>query len=156
MFQALNTFMKLDFHRKLLFIEAFTFLAIARTLKLLPFATVSKWLGEQHAESAFCHSKETNQLVDDIALAIEVMSRYTFWESKCLVQAIAAMKMLERRRVSSTLYLGVMKEKQGQMAAHAWLRSGSYYVSGADEMERYTVVQTFSKQIIAKESRRGV
>ena len=39
------------------------------------------------------------------------MSRYTFWESQCLVKAIAGMKMLERRHIESTLYLGTAKDE---------------------------------------------
>ena len=42
------------------------------------------------------------------------MSRYTFWESQCLVKAIAAMKMLERRQIESTLYLGTAKDENGK------------------------------------------
>ena len=53
------------------------------------------------------------------------MSKYTFWESQCLVKAIAGMKMLERRNIESTLYLGTAKDAKGQMyRSDAWLRSG--------------------------------
>ena len=63
------------------------------------------------------------------------MSRYTFWESQCLVKAIAAMKMLERRQIESTLYLGTAKDENGKLIAHAWLRSGPFYITGAEGME---------------------
>ena len=43
--------------------------------------------------------------------AIHIMSRYTFWESQCLVKAIAGMKMLEKRQIESTLYLGTAKDE---------------------------------------------
>ena len=74
------------------------------------------------------------------------MSRYTFWESECLVKAMAGMKMLERRGIESTLYLGTAKDETG-LIAHAWLRSGTFYVSGAEVMERFTVVAQFAKEI---------
>ena len=54
------------------------------------------------------------------------MSKYTFWESQCLVKAIAGMKMLERRQIESTLYLGTAKDELGKLIAHAWLRSGPF------------------------------
>ena len=57
------------------------------------------------------------------------------------------MKMLERRKIESTLYLGTGKDEDGSFAAHAWLRSGPYYVTGANGMERYTVVGKFAKII---------
>ena len=75
------------------------------------------------------------------------MSRYTFWESQCLVKAIAAMKMLERRQIESTLYLGTAKDEKGKLIAHAWLRSGPFYITGAEVMEKFTVVSKFAKRI---------
>ena len=65
------------------------------------------------------------------------MSKYTFWESQCLVKAIAAMKMLERRNIESTLYLGTARDESGKMIAHAWLRSGPFYITGAEGMEKF-------------------
>ncbi|MNR36049.1 hypothetical protein D3C85_1539370 [compost metagenome] len=73
------------------------------------------------------------------------MSKYTIWDSKCLVRAIAAMKMLHRRQIDSTLYLGTTRDESKKMIAHAWLRSGRYYVTGKEEMERFTVVGKFAK-----------
>lgn len=54
------------------------------------------------------------------------MSRYTFWESQCLVKAIAGMKNARKRHIESTLYLGTAKDNHGELIAHAWLRSGSF------------------------------
>ncbi|MDQ0242537.1 hypothetical protein J2S09_000073 [Bacillus fengqiuensis] len=88
--------------------------------------------------------RENIRFVSD---AIHIMSRYTFWESMCLVKAIAGMKMLQRRQIESTLYLGTARDEEGKMIAHAWLRSGSYFVSGAEEKDRFTVVAKFANQI---------
>ena len=74
------------------------------------------------------------------------MSRHTFWESQCLVKAIAAMKMLERRQIESTLYLGTAKDENGNLIAHAWLRSGPFYITGVEAMEKFTVVSKFAKK----------
>jgi hypothetical protein len=75
------------------------------------------------------------------------MSKYTFWESQCLVKAIAAMKMLEKRNIDSTLYLGTARDESGELVAHAWLRSGPYFVTGSEGKEKYTVVGKFAKKI---------
>ncbi len=83
----------------------------------------------------------------NVANAIRIMSNYTFWESQCLVKAIAGMKMLERRHIDCTLYLGTARDEKGSMIAHAWLRSGNFYVSGAEGMERFTVVGMFAKGV---------
>ena len=78
------------------------------------------------------------------------MSRHTFWKSQCLVRAIAAKKMLDRRRIESTLYLGTARDAEGKMIAHAWLRSGPFYVTGAEEMQMFTTVAAFGSDKCAE------
>ena len=52
--------------------------------------------------------------------------------------------MLRRRRVPSTLYLGVRRSGPG-LSAHAWLRSGPAIVTGGiDESARYPPIAWFS------------
>ena len=77
--------------------------------------------------------QSNRMILKNISQAIHIMSRYTFWESQCLVKAIAGMKMLERRKIESTLYLGTAKDENGKMIAHAWLRSGPFYITGQKE-----------------------
>ena len=67
------------------------------------------------------------------------------WHSTCLVQAIAAMLMLQRRGLDSTLYLGVAREGDVDLAAHAWLRSGDVLVTGVDEQQQYKTISSFMK-----------
>ncbi len=126
--------------------EAIIYLAWARVLKLFPFKKVSPMLGTYMDESSFQEDFSVYGTIRKISNAIQIMSRYTPWESKCLVRAVAGMKMLQRRGINSTLYLGTAKDETGKLIAHAWLRSGSYYVSGAEEMNRFTVVSKFSNK----------
>ncbi|MNI75941.1 hypothetical protein D3C73_1321320 [compost metagenome] len=86
--------------------------------------------------------------LNHIANSINTISRYTPWQSKCLVRAIAGMKMLERRGIDSTLYLGTGKDENGMLIAHAWLRSGPYYISGAEVMDRFVTVDKFAKSAL--------
>ena len=55
--------------------------------------------------------------------------------------------MLEKRGIESTLYLGTAKDESGELIAHAWLRSGPYFVTGAEGMEKFTVVGKFAKKL---------
>ena len=95
------------------------------------------------AETSFTNTSN-EKILKQISVAINIMSRHTFWESQCLVKAIAGMKMLEKRKIESTLYLGTAKEKNGQLIAHAWLRSGPYYLTGFEGMNKFTVVGKFA------------
>ena len=129
----------------LLFAEALLYLGWARILMRLPFSKVAPTLGVSMQETSHILEDAHRMALRQISSAIDVMSRHTFWESKCLVKAIAGMKMLSRRQIESTLYLGTAKDESAKMIAHAWLRSGHYYVTGKEGMERFTIVGKFAK-----------
>ncbi|AJS59960.1 lasso peptide biosynthesis B2 protein [Paenibacillus sp. IHBB 10380] len=129
---------------KRMFAEAYFYLAWGRMLKLLPFSKVAPSFGEYMKETPYTSYTEHDfLLLRKVSKAVHAMSRVTWWESQCLVKAIAAMKMLERRGIPSTLYLGSGRDDKGQMVAHAWLRSGTYILTGKEGHERYAVVGIF-------------
>ncbi|MEK3796893.1 lasso peptide biosynthesis B2 protein [Peribacillus sp. FSL H8-0477] len=144
-FHKIRTFYKLDVSMKRLMVEAFVTLAWARYRKSKVFAKIAPSLGEQMAETTYLENTQNRVILRNVSNAIHMMSLFTFWESECLVKAIAGMKMLEKRGIESTLYLGTAKDQMG-LIAHAWLRSGSFYISGSDGMERFTVVAKFAKR----------
>ena len=65
------------------------------------------------------------------------------WENKCLVRAMVAQRLLREYGLASTLYLGVGRDEEKNMAAHAWVRCGPYYVTGGDGKD-YATVAFFS------------
>jgi hypothetical protein len=133
-------------NRKTLFllIEAYVCLGWARLLVFMPFYKVAPSLGFQMQESTYELVPSAKSVVKNISHAIKIVSRHTFWDSKCLVKAIAAWKMLQRRNIECTLYLGTARDEAGQMIAHAWLRSGPFYITGVEQMGNYTVVGKFA------------
>jgi|SRR5690625_946324 len=132
---------------KLLLFESYIYLAWARVLKSRSFSKIAPSLGKESHETSTKLNPKDRRILGEISQAIHIISKYTFWESACLVKAIAAMKMLEKRNMESTLYLGMAKEESGKLIAHAWLRSGSLYITGAKGMERFTVVSKFAKTL---------
>jgi len=138
-------FLLLESKTKRLFMEAFFYLGLARLLISIPFSKVAPSLGEPMKETTNIPIAQNRAALIDVYEAIRIISNNTFWESKCLVRAIAGMKMLNRRGIESTLYLGTARDETGKMIAHAWLRSGPFYISGAEEMDRFTVVGKFAK-----------
>jgi len=131
----------------MLLFEAYFYLAWARFLKLRSFAKVAPSLGKEMVETTFHVDSSRKKVLAHISQTIQMVSHYTLFESMCLVQAIAAMKMLERRKIESTLYLGTAKDEKGEFIAHAWLRSGPFYITGNNGIEKFTVVQKFAKNI---------
>ncbi|PGA92058.1 lasso peptide biosynthesis B2 protein [Bacillus toyonensis] len=145
--KRLRVFLSLNMGTKLLFLEAFIFLGWARVLKSITFSKVAPSLGNYMNETSVAQIQQHEDTLKEVSEAISIMSRYTFWESQCLVKAIAGMKMLEKRDIESTLYLGTAKDNSGELIAHAWLRSGSFYVTGSEGMEKFTVVGSFAKRL---------
>ncbi|MGX2961398.1 lasso peptide biosynthesis B2 protein [Peribacillus sp. JNUCC 23] len=147
MVKKFKTLFSLDMKTTLIFTEAFIYLGWARILKFMPFSKVAPFLGEEMNETSLSIDESNRKVLKHVSQAVNIMSRYTFWESQCLVKAIAAMKMLERRQIESTIYLGTAKDETGKMIAHAWLRSGPNYITGFEVMDRFTVVGKFAKTI---------
>lgn len=129
--------------------EALWRLFLVRIQLLFPFAKTAPQLGIQAQETPMISREGDAARIRHVTKAIRVMSRFTPWKSTCMVRAVAGLKMLEKRGIESTLYMGVAKDKQGRMIAHAWLRSGSYYVSGDDAMKGFVVVEKFAKVLHA-------
>ncbi len=128
-------------------LEAFFWLGIARLVMLtLPFRWIEPHLGKRMAESPLDNLPQDPQKLRRVAWAVNKMSNYTPWQSKCLVQAMAAKRMLQSRQIVSTLYLGVTRSKSQQLEAHAWLRCGSMYLTGGQGDKQFTVVATFAEE----------
>ncbi|MCR8746859.1 lasso peptide biosynthesis B2 protein [Romboutsia lituseburensis] len=142
--KRINKFLfKISIKEKLLFIEAFflTGLMRAKILKV-PFNKLKEELGTYNTESAddvVLDDYKKAKIVRDVVVTI---SKFTPWESLCLVQAMTVQRMLKKRGISTTIYLGVNKENQN-MIAHAWIRCGQMFVTGGDG-SGYATVAKFS------------
>ncbi|WP_160032901.1 lasso peptide biosynthesis B2 protein [Paenibacillus sp. An7] len=131
---------------KRMIVEAWLYLAYARVLSFLPFARIAPLLGAEQQETTFERHPVKEKTALHISKVIYKVSKHTPWKSECMVTGIAAMKMLQRRRIASTLYFGIAKNDDQKLIAHAWLRSGTLYVTGAKGIEKFTVVNKFAKQ----------
>lgn len=141
----LQKFFRLSFKNKILFMEALWYLGYYRLLILIcPFRKTAHFLGEGNTETPVSDEGVDITTVKRISAAVRIMSRHTFWESKCLVQAYAAKRMLQKRKQKATVYLGVSKDEQGNMIAHAWLRCGTIFVTGGNGQKNFSITNRFS------------
>jgi hypothetical protein len=137
--------MKLPPGMKPVFAEACLLLGFSRLLLWkLSFRSIAGRLGEAGRETKFSNADIDLRKVRQVSIAIRTMSRYTPWKNNCLVQAYAAKLMLNRRKLKSTVYLGVARNESGSMIAHAWLRCGEFYVTGGNGGIKYTVTGKFA------------
>ena len=109
------------------------------------FRRLATGLGDKMAESPAEDTEAQRDRAALIGWAVEALGRRLPWMSQCLVQAVAATWMLQRRRIPSTLYFGLAKDTGGELQAHAWVRSGTQVLTGAKERHAFTVVATFAE-----------
>lgn len=128
-----------------LFLRAFWLLGLARfAILAVPFRRIAPFLGEVTGESPERAPAESDALAKRISWAVETAARYTPWESRCLARAMAAKAMLRRRNVPGTLYLGLAKDSEEGLSAHAWVRCGERILTGGAGHERFTVIAQFA------------
>jgi hypothetical protein len=136
----------------LLLFEALVWLGVARfAILALPLRRIKSYLGHHLLESKIKESPAVLKRARRISWAVRTMSRYTPWNSNCFPQAIAAKRMLQRRQIASTLYLGFSKEGPPTLEGwggegHAWLRCGPLYLTGGQNRHRFVALSTFAEE----------
>lgn len=80
----------------------------------------------------------------EVGRAIAAAARYVPASPTCLPQSLAGRLMLKRRHVPTTTYLGVKKNAEGGIEAHAWLRAYDVIVTGESVRTEYTSIARFA------------
>ncbi len=142
--QSLRKLAALSWGQQLLLLEALLLVAIARiAILVLPFRWIAKWLG-RHMQSSL-QQPENLLTMRNVQWAVKAMAHRVPWKAECLVQAMAARSMLQRRSMNGTLFLGVAKDSSSdELKAHAWLKCGDQWVTGGRGAEKFAVVSTFA------------
>jgi hypothetical protein len=106
----------------------------------LPSRALSRWVGRAlRADSG--GGTEPPPVVDTVARAVRRASLRVPGAS-CLVQALAARVMLERRHIPARIDVGVQKQADG-LRAHAWLVVDRRIVlGGEDARARYVTLES--------------
>jgi hypothetical protein len=144
--RRLGKLLRLTWQERGILMETFLLLGFGRFLVImLPFKKVAPHLGVINGSQPGNLSEAELVTAQQINRWVRFTSHHTPFTSNCFNKALAAHFMLRRRGISSTLYLGVAKNKE-KMEAHAWLLSGDQIVTGGAEHERFTEVSHFTWQ----------
>lgn len=110
-------------------------------IRFIPMKCLRKHFGVEGEESSVEGTAEDYRYAKLISAYVNRSANNTPWESKCLVRAWTAQRLLKKKKIPTTMYLGV-KTEEGKMLAHAWLRTGSLYVTGGNG-EGYATVARY-------------
>ena len=112
-------------------------------VQVVSLETLSRWISRRHSPSP------PDSGVDDPALAEwvdRVLARLPPpWKKTCLRRAIVLHYLLQRTGRPADLMIGVKRDEQQALAAHAWLvREGAPYLEpGTDPVSAYQVLTSF-------------
>lgn len=110
------------------------------------FFSVQRYLDELDAKPGKTDGKpDENQqpLVDDIAWAVASAANHLPGQYVCLPRALAAMRLLARRKIPCTFHLGATMIEE-KMKAHAWLSCGGRIITGERGAGEYQELGVFS------------
>ena len=146
--RALRKLRQLNWPQRALALEALAWLGVMRlALRMMPFPRLVAWLRLEPGETpaAIPDQSVPSMAAERVGWAVRAVAARTPWESACLVQALAAARMLQARRLAPTLYLGVARQPglPDQLHAHAWLRCGGLILTGESESRRFPVLTSF-------------
>jgi hypothetical protein len=122
-------------------------LAVMRVAIRLPFSRVARILRlRRDATTPDAVDPRARATASEVGWAVTAAAAHTPWETTCLMQGLAAATLLRRRRIDTTLYLGVAGDGTGAdgLSAHAWLRCGDVVLTGARERWRFEPIATFA------------
>lgn len=123
-----------------LFLQAWLVSGLVRfSLRFLPFSKVLAWKGTAGIESPAVPHPDSLDFRLAMKRALVLCDRYTPWGTECYTRAITGKILLNRAGLPATVYVGFAKGPDGGYEGHAWLRSYDSYLSGAEQMDRYTV-----------------
>jgi hypothetical protein len=144
--KRLYRFLSLSSRDRRLLIKAALLLGIIRLgLWLLVFQTLQGLLLRVRWKSTGLSEADPLSL-ERIAWAIRVAGRYIPGVT-CLVQALAAQVLLEQEGHPACLRIGVAKDKNGRLQAHAWTESGGKVVVGGGNLSSYTLLSPAEKKL---------
>ena len=134
--EAFRRYRSLPIRKQWLLWEAVLFLLLIRIgLEVMSYSSLRGFLERVPAVfgGRFAPSASRNRIRWAVTTSGSVLpGTYT-----CLVRAMAAELLLERRGYSATLQLGVDSEDE-EFVAHAWVESGDVIVVGRSERAQFT------------------
>ncbi len=126
--------------RRLLLTTALLVGCVRVGLWVLPFPTVRRLLGRLRRPAAA--ARDGNELPSErIAWAVNVVGKRIPGGGNCLVQALATQVLLDRRRRTARLRIGVAKDRQGNLEAHAWVESDGTIIIGGSDVSRFVALE---------------
>lgn len=141
MFRKIKKYYSIDQTERKILNRTFFWLIYAFILvRFIPLRWFSSSLGEFNKRAEVKTDERQIQLINLFRKNLKRLKKVLPWQVKCFEEAIAGKKVLINYDIRTTLYLGVTKEGEQNLKAHAWLKSGDQFITGERGYKNYTVV----------------
>jgi len=132
-------FFNLSFYNKLLLFELSFYTVWAYIMiRLFSFKRYLKWISNPKKD---IYSEE---IIKSLFFTIRKIDKFAFWPTTCYTQAISARLYLRRKNIKSKIYLGMTKDENNQLLAHAWTKIGDKIITGGNvNLDKYKVLYIF-------------
>ena len=162
MLKILKKWKTKSLEQRKLFFEAFIYLLYSCLLiYIMPFKKIIIFLNlisksselkkeisilPEFKDELFNKNDYNRQIIENIVWSVTAASKYIPLSGLCLIQALAAHKMLKKRSISGLLYLGVGKDQkdQNKLVAHAWVKYNNKTITGGANLDKYAVVSLYT------------
>jgi hypothetical protein len=126
--------------RKLLVKTALLLWVVRLGLWLLPFERLRRLLFRKIQTGPRLRGVD-QATVERIAQSVKVMSRYVP-AATCLTRALVTLVLFERYGHPACLRIGVAKNREGKLEAHAWVESQGKIINGGHaDLSRFTLLR---------------
>ncbi len=110
----------------------------------IPFRYYARRLKKVYATSSLLSEKVQLGYARLIGRFITKVSRFTPWQSKCLVQALVAKILFRRFKIMNNMFIGVGFDDKGKFIAHTWIDVGGVTVLGGVDNTRFKIMSSFA------------
>ena len=128
----IHKFFEITGREQVMMLEAFYWLVIYTFLiYVMPFRWWQESIGQKMQplqEKPL--TREQLWQIREVRRAVFRANKVLFGLAKCFALSLTLKKMLQKRGMDSTLYLGVKKNGHESLLAHAWLKCGDITVYG--------------------------
>jgi hypothetical protein len=150
MLRRIRKFLALDLQHKKLFLQAYLVLGKVRySLLRRPFRKLVAEL-DVSRDAVVQAPLEPSARATALAVgwAVRTAANFTPWQSTCLVQVLAAQRLLQKRGIAGVFYLGATnnwaRDEAPGFLAHAWLKCNGEFITGESGHRSYTVISSFN------------
>ncbi len=141
-----------------LLLQTLALLCAARiALKFQSMQQVSEWLCKIGSARIIFRSRGIESRVsrEQIGWAVNVVSARVLGDGTCLTQALTARQLLQVNGYPAELRIGVAKQADGKLAAHAWVESEGEIVIGGTAAELAAFSQFHASDDVMQLARRA-